>query len=336
MVVITMSGCTSGPSVTSATTPIHKATSAFEGVVGDIGALKSGLAATVSDANEVLASTNGQELTDPKLLDDLKREVAAAASLSTTVPVIAADAAAITAQVEGLKAQHAALKARSASLERALDAVATNKTAKLQEAASARDSHTITVTDSNGYKQKITVNIGSWIRGTKTDLLETAWQGVGGKGTMPLTGRYSRSAAMLTEAEFTANDAAYLFGTLTIENLTTDFDASGFNNGNSWVYLKARSGNGGGDLSLTSGELVKGVQYDNDTDVSILSFGPFVKANMTSDQWGPVPFVIGADTVFTPKYPEGNPTLSEATFLLYGGANFGSRVDSGFKVGKTW
>ena len=289
----------------------------------------------------MLASTSGKELRNPQVLDDLKTEVTAATHLSTTVPAIAADAEAITAQVGDLEAQHGALQKQSASLRRALDAVAVEKAAKLQEAVSAKESHSITVTDANGYKQKITVMIGSWIPGTKTELLETAWKGVGGTGSMPLTGSYSRSAAGLTEAEFTANDAAYVFGTVSIENLTPDFDASGFNNGNSWVYLKALVQSGDAfvpwnDLSESCGELVQGVQYDDETDVSIVYSNTFVKADMTSDRWGPVPFVIGADTVFSPKYPKGNPALSQARFFLSSGVGFGALVDSGFEVERTW
>ena len=342
VVVVCLSGCASaGPGVAASAGPVRDVTSEFNTVRGDIAKLEQSFAEELAAAQAVLESTRGEELRNPKVLEELRSQVKAAEGATVSIPAIASEAGAVAGQVADLRAQHARLQVQYEDLQAAVDTVATEKTAKMQQVVSAMKSYSIKAIDGNGNRQKITVRIGSWIKGSDTELVEMGWQGVGGEGEMPLTGTYSRQSAGLTDATFTQKDAAYVFGTMSIENLTPDFDAENFNGGAAWVSLKLLVPFDGAftswrDLSWECGEVVQAVQYNDGVDTSVMYGNQLAKANMTSDEWGPVPFVIGVDTVFSPKHRKGDPVLVDTRFVLSSAPFIKVTGDTEFRIKKTW
>ena len=326
----------------------------FKTLSTDIGQLQNSVSSKISEAETLLAATKAEDLSDSTLLDQLKTAIDAAKTFSVSIPTVASETEAIEKQNQDLTTQRDSVQKYYDSLDSAINALSANKEAKAQEIAAeedakiqemitAKNTYSITATDENGNKEKITITIGSWIKGSETELLDKAWAQVGGEGTMPLTGKYSRSKSGWTEGDFTASDAAYVFGTVSIENLTPDFAAENFGNGRSCAYLYMDLPNSGGfstwkyaDSDI--GDVVKAIQYGSGVDCALLNYDSLASADMVSNNWGPVPFVIGADTVFSPKYPDGNPILNNVTIFLLSSPWSGSTDvgDQEFQIGKTW
>ena len=324
----------------------------FNSLTSEIKQQQNDLTNKIAESETLLYETKGKDITDPNLLERLRNEIDSAKKFSVTIPVVGSDATAIKQQIQDLITKQSELQKQSNSLndaisainvskQKLIDQIAAEKEAKLQEAITPKDSHLIIVTDEKGNKEKITITIGKWIKGSENLLLDKAWKTVGGNGPMPLIGKYSRKAAMLTDATFTPNDAAYVFGTVSIENATPNFNAKNFGNGNSWVYVSLKIPFDGmftdwRPVDFEVGDVVQGIQFSSGTDCEIMYQNQFVRADMVSNQWGPIPFVIGADTVFSPKYPNGNPAMDNINFFLSG--NFGMKLegDSRFKIGKSW
>lgn len=217
-----------------------------------------------------------------------------------------------------------------AATEAATEATA-EKEAKIQEALAAMETHTAIAEDSNGYKQKITIRIGKWIRGTEQESLQQAWESVGGTGSVPLTDTYTYKFTGQT-TDIAPDDAAYVIGTLSVENATPEYDAKNFQSGDSRVIFQPSRSSLDEDTAFKDG-FVKWIQYGDGTDFEEMDSVSFANPNMTSNNWGPVPFVIGADAVFNPKYPDGTPKLDQIEFQLYG--NGAGEVPL-IKIGKSW
>jgi hypothetical protein len=47
-----------------------------------------------------------------------------------------------------------------------------------------------------------------------------------------------------------------------------------------------------------------------------LAHNQLFRVDMKSNEWGLVPFVIGADTVFSPMFPEVNPELKDVNVAV--------------------
>jgi len=205
----------------------------------------------------------------------------------------------------------------------------------------ALSSHSFESMDSNGYKLRTTVRIGGWIKGSDTDKLQQAWKSVGGRNAMPLTsGR--RDGGGIT-FNFSQESAAYIFGTVSFANMTPEFPASNFGNGLVMFTLAPRVYNGqtltfGGWVNYVApafGTSVFMVEYSNKTDYIR------VRADMQSNNWGPVPFVLAIDNVFNPNYPNGNPELDQVTLHpVPPGSNLENKAwtydETVISVKKTW
>jgi hypothetical protein len=295
----------------------------FNVLAGDIKQLQDNISNKTTEAETLLDGTNAKDLADPKLLDQLRSEINSAKNLSVNVPDIASDTDAIKQQNQVLTRKKSELQKQSESLDIAvseikeskqklIDQIAAEKEAKIIDAITPKDTHSIIATDDNGNKEKITITIGKWIKGSDTALLDKAWKIVGGTGSMPLTGA------------FHTENGAYAFGTVSIENMTPNFSAKSFDGGKSWVYL----GNGY-EQAVQARQYLSGVSCDTEDN------NPLVEADMTSNKWGPAPFVTGLLNVFTPKYPEGNPDLTDNTFYLSSNVTWADdKVE--VKIGKTW
>lgn len=182
--------------------------------------------------------------------------------------------------------------------------------------------HSITAEDSNGNKQRVTLEIGSWIRGNNLAVLDAVWLKVGGLGQMPLA-----------EGEYRdMENAAFVFGTMAVENVTPDFPAKNYGEGNSYgIFLQPKVGatHDGAKLlyepviplerlSETSVGLINALQcrqYGDRTSCDAVGqHNPLGRPGMTSNHWGPMAFVMAIQNVFTPNYPDGNPSFPNIEF----------------------
>lgn len=309
----------------------NEAVGNFNKLAGDVRQLQENISKQIAEGETILNNTNAKDLTDPSLLDQLRNQIVSAKNMSADIPGIASDTAEIKQQIQDLTTKKSELQKQLDSLNMAVSAIensrqnliaqiATENEAKIQESITPKDTYSIIATDDKGNKEKITIKIGKWIKGSDTDLLNKSWNKVGGKGTMSLP-------STIAGFNFHPRTAAFVFGNVSVENMTPDFDANSFNYGNSWVLLT---------LDVISSDLpavVQGRQYTSGTKWDIV--GPLAAPEMDSNSWGPVPFVIGVEGVFSPNFPNGNPKLDSAHFALSSSCPSleGPKI---FQVGKTW
>lgn len=305
----------------------------FASALSDLVSAQEWIRQEATEATDLLDKTSPSSVADSSTLNRLKDTIAKVLEVDLSVPIKRETTAGLRAQIRELSRRQANLDQLSAELSDRSDAVNSSVHDLKVQAVTSRETHSITVTDGNGNSQRITVSIGSWVKGSDPALLDEAWSIVGGEGPMPIT----------DDGGFTASDGAFVFGTVSIENLTTDFPAENFANGNSWVYLSPLVRFDGfftnwhGPEYEGMGATLQARQYSSGAQSDAVSgSNPLIRAAMSSNRWGPAPFVLALDTVFTPKYPEGNPKFDEVVFSLEG--TFGAKVegDSSFSIDRSW
>lgn len=323
----------------------------FETLSKEISQLQFGVSNKIHEGESLVTDTKTGDLTDPSLLEALKKQIDLAKADTDSIPTIGSETDEIKQQIEELMGRKEELQSQLDSLDNSILAIsdskekmvkqiAAEKEVKINEAISPNNTYSIIVTDGKGNKEKITIKIGNWIKGSETDLLGKAWSKVGGSGSMPLTGPFSGGT-------FQSKEAAYVFGTVLIENMTPEFTAKNFSDGDISVTLspdvpvdeyfaKRRCLT---DFGLTVAQGREYVSEINGSEINCNLVGgqkPLVQADMVSNSWGPVPFVIGVENVFTPKFPEGDPKFYEASFYLTGAFATLIEGDFQFQIGKTW
>jgi hypothetical protein len=147
---------------------------------------------------------------------------------------------------------------------------------------------------------------------------------------MPLTTGTSVSQGNYSNAwdGFQSDGAAYVFGSVTIETpAATGFDGA-FNTDQAGFQLHLNiDGSGLTDITCLA--------FSNQTKCGTGWAGGAIFPDMKSRTWGPVPFITAIDSVFTPKFPEGNPAMDQGSFSLQI-ANGKVEGDKSFTIGKTW
>ena len=339
------------------------AVNGFNDLVSEINLLQTNISTKAENNKTLLYITKKTDLADPSLLDQSQREIDSAKKVTVDIPHIATDTTTIDQQIKGLTAKVSDLQKQSDALDSALaaiyaskqklaDQIAAAKEAKLTEAITPKDTHVITATDMNGNKETITIKIGKWIKGSETATLDKAWKIVGGTDSMPLTNSYSDPSNYVGgNGPFHPESAAYVFGTVTIQNSTPSFSAKNFDNGDSYVSLfptylspseklekkcpSCSVTNGQGLKTVGLGQGVVCRQYSSGASCDI---GVLARADMKQNTWGPLPFIIGIDTVFSPNFPDGNLKLNDVHFIL--SCNYIDTTmtvdDLSFQIGKSW
>lgn len=172
-----------------------------------------------------------------------------------------------------------------------------------------------TETDSDGYTYEITFKLSPWILQSNTDIVNSAWSEVGGSNTIPgfndwglkqeSSGGYFRQG--ISEGGTTnyfahhMTDIYYCVGTAQITNITEGWSISVSNPRSLYFYLRWVSNF---DRATYAGVYSIGrVFFSNSTEDESDGLGH--SAKMTSDQWGPVSFVIMAPENFAPNFPDG-------------------------------
>jgi hypothetical protein len=331
----------------------QKATEAFISARDELATLENSLQAKLEQGKNMIEEITAEDVLDAQTIEWLKTVCDNTSSEGKAdIPEMAVDLAAIEKQTGNLNNEIKRLQAAYDELDQAINAVrdsqqvlvdkiSAEKEAKLNEAVSAKSTHSVVLTDSDGNKQKVTLAIGSWIKSTETELLKRAWNNVGGNGDMPLAAGSYSAGPYSGSAQFIGDNAAFAFGTVTVENLTLDFPASNFGNGNSQVNLSLQIPFNGLFSNFRDPEYegfgisVQARQYSDGSggtkiEKNTMYGNPLVRPKMESNKWGPTPFAVGVDKVFTPNHPEGNPKFDEIWFFLSG------EGDDKFQIGRTW
>lgn len=215
----------------------------------------------------------------------------------------------------------------------------TSETSETSEPATPQKKVVVKVTDPDGYQMRLTVTYTKWIKGSDIDALTAAWHTVGGAGEAPL------SITSGGAGYYKASHSAVFYGTVAVENLTTDYDATDFGGTDPSVQLipSMPASNYTGVISRI-GPMAIQAGSNGATGFPRLGTGStftLVTPKLSSDSWGPMPFAVGIDNVFSPKYPKGNPLLN--TVVLYTGfgvtgTGMGWKVSDGnsFAPGRSW
>ncbi len=303
--------------------------------------------ASVSQARAVSDGTDPDEVADASVLDDLLALVAQAQVLvdQSTPAAHPEGREATQAEVGRVRDEVNSMLSMSTSLDDARTRV--SQSIEEERAAAARrrlapgDSHVITLADGNGNQQEVALSVGSWLPGNNPEDLQSAWEIAGGVGAMPLTsGTYSDG--VLSGAFDGGPGSAFLFGTVTFRNMTPSFPSSGFgSSGVVFLYLSPRRFDE--DLLYRNwadpsfARPAQCIQYGSGASCGFAGGGtPLAKPLLEGDQWGPVPFVMGFDNVFTPNDPRGNPQLGELTFFFDAGITATATGDTQFTVATSW
>ena len=172
----------------------------------------------------------------------------------------------------------------------------------------------IIVKSSEGYRFKLTVKLSPWILSTNSQLLNDTWSSVGQGNSLPgfsdwglekIGNAYQRqgmsSYGGLTK-QFWAqmSDMYYCLGSYRIENITENWDFSSSNPcsiNDSFSFMVGANGNS--HDSNTIGR----VFYSSGAKDYYMS--AVINMSMTSNSWGPVPFIIMLPENFTPNNPDG-------------------------------
>lgn len=309
------------------------AQSDFHTGVSDAESAQQALDAETQSATELFTSTTHDDVADPGTLDSLAQAIEAATGVDTTIPTEGGSTSELRALAAQLEEQVTYLTGLTDDLRAGRVAVNDSIHELRIQLVRPTDTHTVTVTDGNGNKENLTVSIGAWVKGSDTELLDEAWAIVGGDGSMPIV-----------DADgFTVSDGAFVFGTVVVENLTTDFPADNFANGTTQVYLTPLIrfdgffSNWHGPEFEGMGVAKQARQYSSGASVDTIgATNPLVFPAMDGNRWGAAPFVIGIDTVFTPNYPDGNPKLDEVVFALRGTGFTKLEGDSSFSIKRSW
>jgi hypothetical protein len=337
--VFSLTGCTDKE--------LERAQSELVVAAGEYEAAQDALSASVAQAQAVIDATEPDAVAAATVLDELSSLIDDAQMLVDQASPNVVPESRDATQAEVLRVREAviALDQMSTSLDDARSRVAQSKeeqkTAVARQRLTPGDSRAIVLTDGNGNQQKVTLTIGTWLRGDNADDLQTAWEIVGGSGMMPLTsGTYSDG--VLSGTFDGGGGSAFLFGTVTFRNMTPSFPSSSFGtSGVVFLYLSPKRFDedllyrNWGDPAFA--RLAQCIQYGSGPSCGFAGGAtPLVRPSLEGDQWGPVPFVVGFDNVFTPNSPQGDPQLGELTFFFDAGLTATATGDTQFTVENSW
>jgi len=349
------------------------AVSAFNAASQDCQNANSDLTNTITVAQDN-AQVDPSTLEDPSLVSQLNTALANAQAVTPCVPpTMADDTATIQQQTATLRSDTGVVTDADQVLATASQAVASaeaqsqadaeasapandNATSAPADNGSSSDTgssgstslqtYTAVRTDASGNKEKVTVQVSEWIKGSDSAGLDQAWSDVGGQGSMPLVDGTSipSGGEDWGISTFNASESAYFFGTIMIQNMTTGFPAANYNNGQILVYFDdVGCGNASVCDQVGTQPAVVCFGYSDQTQCSAaINDNAFASADMTGgDTWGPVPFVFGMANVFSPDDPDGK-ALTSYRFstldspVIQAGTDKYQQGESFFTVKRSW
>lgn len=178
---------------------------------------------------------------------------------------------------------------------------------------------TFTITDSDGYTYEISYKLSPWILLSNEEVINSAWDTVGHGKSLPdfddwglkWDGKvYWRPndipRGSTTEFwNYPMSDMYYCVGEVSVRNTTEGWDISTSNKRSVEAVLGWKSGSAIPEIQHTSigaytiGRTFYSSQTEDQADCIR------IHPSMTSNTWGPNPFVLMAPENFSPKYPDG-------------------------------
>ena len=305
------------------------------------------LASAITNAQET-AKTDPKTMQDPSLIDQLNQAIATAQAVTPcTSPTMAADTATIQQQTTQLDTDRQLVEAATSALNSAAQAVPASVKAKTDAEAAAEaaaqaakqakvtqlgNTDTETLSDTNGYKAAVTLSCTNWIKGSDTAALSTAWANSGGTGDVPVQdGAYTTDANITHVTDTTMG--AYVFCKFGMKNASPGYSLSQWGGAYPSVTISVDYVKG----SVSAGHPV-GVAYIGYSSPQYQLFHDAVslgvRPSITGDTWGPIPLALYVNDAFSPKSPNGDPTLDSLTLRLIGPV--GGDTRSHISIGLSW
>lgn len=161
--------------------------------------------------------------------------------------------------------------------------------------------------DNSGYTFEATVKISPWINTKNTDYVTAAWNEVGNGKTIPDFDPNERAyynGKCGFDGITNLTDMYYCIGELTVKNITPDWSISSDNPIISQdVCLSPVQKADENSTSVRNSRTIAKVTYSNEVKSNYT--WAIISPKLTSDNWGPVPFVFAHYDRKTPKYPNG-------------------------------
>lgn len=300
--------------------PLIAAENEFNGAVEQLYAAQNDLLAILSDAELVLESISKTDIADPALLEVLCTVTEnGRAEAEISVPSMTSTAEEIQTQTREILEQANALQNLASEINNAVAAVEDSQQqltdAKRMEGVTAKEACIGTVSTSTGYRAEYVVSVTHWIRASDTESLQLAWKGVGGTDGVPSISQFHSS----TNDGYTETNAAVAFGSISFRNVTEGFDITQDNPVSFSVIV-------GVDNLMDICAKTNGygpaiyIKYDNPKTFTFLRDLTKIAPLMTSNSWGPAPFMVVCPNAYTPNDPNGISELENFTLIFQGGS----------------
>ena len=173
-------------------------------------------------------------------------------------------------------------------------------------------------TDVEGYSFHVVCKVSPWILQSNAEVLNATWDSIADGQELPTINTWgfqkhgdSYSYTEYYTPSFNAkiDDMYYALGTIEITNVTEGFSFTPERPGYPKVQILK-------DAFVRYGEkLITRVYFGSEGRTSTL--GIIANAKMTSNQWGPVPFVIAYAEHYTPNNPNGENYEKVETLPFY-------------------
>jgi len=282
----------------------------FEELAAQISPLIDDFRKTLSQAENLLAETDPEDLKDPSLLEELQEVLKSAGELQLDLPQMPKGSGEIesaTAQMRELKEN---IEEKLDEINQLMEDIRASIAAKKQELfdkAMTFDSYTATNDYPTPYIVRLNWKIGPFIKGSDTEVLEYVWAALGFTGDI-----------QTTLAKLTIPTAAFIFGTYRMENASEGIGLPDNFYYTDFISINAPRDEFGNYGPLTSSiykkAIISGLQaagkMDMQNDYSI-DFHPSV-------DWGEVPFFFAIANAFTSDEPDGEQMFDDIRLFMLG------------------
>lgn len=186
-----------------------------------------------------------------------------------------------------------------------------------EENAAQFTNHHVEYTDGDGYVFEVDCQLSPWILLSNSEVINATWDSISQGNELPTLDawgfeKYGDEYTYENDYEnITIHDMYYAVGTISVNNITEGLNFSPERPGYPVIGLSC---------VINNPKLVSRVYYGN-TIRDETGFGATFYPEMTSNNWGPVPFVIAYAEHYTPSNPDGeNREELENLPLLFGNA----------------
>lgn len=288
--------------------PLSAAESAYSYAVADFTAAQADLLEIIPDAEATLENVTESDVANPGLLNELRNILQNAdTAMGESVPAMESDAEKIQIQAEAIREKTNTIRNLIYEIDDAILAIQNSQQELIEiqrmERVSAEVAYVGTAQTINGYKAEYTISLTHWIRASDTESLQLAWEGVGGTDSVPSISQFHK----YTNDGFTEASAVIAFGNMSFKNITEGFDITADNPVSFVVNVSIENKF---HPTLQPQLYVKYASSSN--TFRWAGYGgvyPNISPLMTSNAWGPVPFMIVLPNAFTPNDPNGVPQL---------------------------